>query len=460
MSSAPKRNGNDDPPHGESGEMPRVGSTTAPWESTPPTSEREPIASSADSPSTSDVLESRRGVDDHRRFLRLAATLPRSALDQEIAAKLCVGVADLLDDELAIVLPARASTDRPGSVAPIDAGSKAWAIVTASHTTIRAAERTRPAPFDRDQRATTLDAPFNDVSLHLRASPMALARASFVERDAWFDQAALVLASALHAARIDNERRTEAERMHALQARIVQSEKMASVGQLAAQVVHELNNPLTAIVSYSDFLLRKLEREEHDAADVDRLRRIGEAADRILHFVRDLTTFARPNDEGQGPLDLGQVVERAAQFCEHLVDSLHIRVTITVDPATPIVRGARGALTQVFVNLVTNAAHAIEDAPNARDAEGRIDIHVGPDETDGVRVVVGDNGNGISPENVVRVFDPFFTTKADGRGTGLGLSIVRSIVDAHGGRVWVRSIVGQGSQFIVELAGRAKSIAP
>jgi signal transduction histidine kinase len=115
--------------------------------------------------------------------------------------------------------------------------------------------------------------------------------------------------------------------------------------------------------------------------------------------------------------------------------------------------GRRGQLTQVFVNLITNAAHAIQDA--GRVDGGEIEIGAGPLVDDngapvGLQVSVGDNGNGISPENVVRVFDPFFTTKAEGRGTGLGLSIVRTIVESHGGRVWVRSIVGTGTKFVLE----------
>jgi signal transduction histidine kinase len=274
------------------------------------------------------------------------------------------------------------------------------------------------------------------------------------------ERAALLLASGLRGMSLLRARRGDGAQIRELQARVVQSEKLASVGQIAAQVVHELNNPLTAIVAYADFLVKKLERAGHEPGDLERLRRIGESADRILRFTRDLTTYARPNDEVPTPVRITDVLERAAVFCEHILARSAIALRFHFDDATPTLVGRRGQLTQVFVNLITNAAHAIQDAGRA--AGGEIEISAGPLVDDegakvGVQVSVGDNGNGISPENVVRVFDPFFTTKAEGRGTGLGLSIVRTIVEAHGGRVWVRSIVGTGTKFVLEFATKLRS---
>ncbi len=264
------------------------------------------------------------------------------------------------------------------------------------------------------------------------------------------ERAVLVLTAGLDAARRIEASRVDVSHVRALQARIVQTEKLASVGQIAAKVVHELNNPLTAIVTYAGFLTKKLERAGHEEADVERLRRIGESADRILRFSRELTTYARPNDEAPGPVAIHEVVDRAVVFCEHVVIEHGIQVATRVDPHTPPTVGRRSQLTQVFVNLVTNACHAIQDA--GRGEDGRIEIETTPTADGGVRVAISDNGNGISPEHVIRVFDPFFTTKTEGRGTGLGLSIVRSIIEGHGGRVWVRSVLGAGSSFIVELA--------
>lgn len=302
-----------------------------------------------------------------------------------------------------------------------------------------------------DEWIVPLAAPFDGTSLHL-ADLSGRARDPLRGRQLaeLAERAALVLTSGLLAARRVSVGRVDSAHLRALQARIVQSEKLASVGQIAAKVVHELNNPLTAIVTYAAFLTKKLERAGHEEADVERLRRIGESADRILRFSRELTTYARPNEETASLVSIQEVIDRAVVFCEHLLMEHQVRVNTTVDPQTPPVVGRRGQLTQVFVNLVTNACHAIQDA--GRGENGRIEIDIGPGDAGGVRVGVADNGNGISPEHVIRIFDPFFTTKTEGRGTGLGLSIVRSIVEAHGGRVWVRSMVGSGSSFIVELS--------
>ncbi len=272
------------------------------------------------------------------------------------------------------------------------------------------------------------------------------------------ERAALVLSTGLRGASRLQRSRVDGGQLRALQARVIQTEKLASVGQIAAKVVHELNNPLTAIVTYAGFLTKKLERAGHEPADVERLRRIGESADRILRFSRELTTYARPNEETAGLVAVHEVIERAVVFCEHVTAEHGIRVVTDLDPHLPAIVGRRGQLTQVFVNLVTNACHAIQDA--SRGEDGVIEILGSRTDDGGVRISVGDNGKGISPENVVRIFDPFFTTKQEGRGTGLGLSIVRSIVEAHGGRVWVRSVVGSGSSFVVELRGRTLPTTP
>ena len=302
-----------------------------------------------------------------------------------------------------------------------------------------------------DEWIIPMTAPFAGTSLHLAdLAPRGRDPLRSRQLAELAERAALVLAGGLFAARRLAVGRVDGGQLRALQARIVQSEKLASVGQIAAKVVHELNNPLTAIVTYAGFLTKKLERAGHDEADVERLRRIGESADRILRFSRELTTYARPNEETASLVSVQEVVERAVVFCEHVVVEHGVRVATRVHPDVPAIVGRRGQLTQVFVNLVTNACHAIQDAGRAED--GGIEIEIAVGDTGGVRVSVADNGHGISPENVIRIFDPFFTTKTEGRGTGLGLSIVRSIVEAHGGRVWVRSVLGSGSSFVVELA--------
>ena len=224
---------------------------------------------------------------------------------------------------------------------------------------------------------------------------------------------------------------------------MIQTEKLASLGQIAAGIVHELNNPLTTIVAYSDFLRKKLQRSGGDAADVERLARINEAAERILRFSRDLTAYSRPANEVPAPVAIHDVIERALVFCEHELEKTGVMVERSFGEVRPV-RGVAGQLTQVFVNLFTNAAHAM------RGQGGLLTITTSATEEE-VEVTVSDDGHGIEAENLARIFDPFFTTKTDGSGTGLGLSIVRSIVTSHGGRISVNGHDPQGTVFLLGL---------
>ena len=228
-----------------------------------------------------------------------------------------------------------------------------------------------------------------------------------------------------------------------LKLQVIQSEKLASLGQIAAGIVHELNNPLTTIVAYSDFLKKKTERRGGDPADVERLSRINEAAERILRFSRDLTSYSRPSSEVPAPVAIHDIIERALVFCEHELEKTGVMVERNFSEVPPV-RGVAGQLTQVFVNLFTNAAHAMVH-------EGGL-LSISTTMTDDeVAVTITDDGHGIDVEHRARIFEPFFTTKTDGTGTGLGLSIVRSIVNSHGGRIRVDGAEPRGTVFHVEL---------
>jgi signal transduction histidine kinase len=261
-------------------------------------------------------------------------------------------------------------------------------------------------------------------------------------------QAATVLGAALGRVRT-YARAEESERnFHRLQAQVIQTEKLASLGQIVAGVVHELNNPLTSIIAYSDYLTKKLGKDASTdlSEDAERVRRIGEAAERILKFTRDLVAYARPTGDERGPVCIAAVIERALLFCEH--EFMEGRVEVEQDIATglPLIAGIPGQLTQVFVNLFTNAAHAIGE----RGGVLRIAIRT-VDSGASLRIDVSDTGGGIAAEAMPQIFEPFFTTKTDGRGTGLGLSIVRGIVDAHGGTIQVSSAAGEGTSFTLTL---------
>jgi signal transduction histidine kinase len=260
------------------------------------------------------------------------------------------------------------------------------------------------------------------------------------------ERAALVLARSLARARAYRRAKGSTRNLERLQAHMIQAEKLASLGQIVAGVVHELNNPLTSIIAYAEYLTRKAQGRlpQPDAEDdIERLRRIQEAAGRILRFSRDLVAYARPSNEIPGPVSLSEVVDKALVFCEH--EFAGIAVERDLPPGLPAIRGVAGSLTQVFVNLFTNAAHAMSGG-------GRLKLCAELDLlTRAVLLSVEDSGRGIEPEHLPLVFEPFFTTKSEGRGTGLGLSIVRGILDALGGTIAVDSVPGQGTTFTLTL---------
>jgi two-component system, NtrC family, sensor kinase len=240
----------------------------------------------------------------------------------------------------------------------------------------------------------------------------------------------------------------------ALEQRMIHADKLATFGQVAAGVVHELNNPLTSIVAYSDYLIRRaIELGERDAGDVERLRRISDAANRMLRFTRELVSYARPSGGALGPVVLHSVIDRAIAFCEHVLSDAGMRVERVYGPDVLTVRAVSEQLVQVFVNLITNACQA------APPSEGRILVETSCLTIDAgsrtVVVTVEDNGTGIALEHVAHVFAPFFTTKSEKNGTGLGLAIVKSIVESHGGEIRVESELGRGTRFVLDLPQRS-----
>ncbi len=231
-----------------------------------------------------------------------------------------------------------------------------------------------------------------------------------------------------------------------LEARALQAEKLATLGRLATDIAHEIVNPLTTVSMYAEAL-----RDKHragDQGDAQKLQRIGESADRILRFARELLSYARPAREPAEEVLLHEVIEQAAKFCAEAV--AHRKASLTLHLGTPlIVRGQRQKLTQVFVNLLTNAAQAVGEGGHI---EVRTALHDGAAEA-----CVKDDGPGISSEVRARLFEPFFSTKPEGEGSGLGLSIVRGIVEAAGGSIAVQSAPGQGTAFTVRLPAHPTS---
>jgi signal transduction histidine kinase len=249
---------------------------------------------------------------------------------------------------------------------------------------------------------------------------------------------ALALNRGLALARAHAQAKAAATELRALNTHMVQAEKLASLGQIAAGVVHELNNPLTSILAYTQYLARKMT----DPDATERLSRIQESASRMLKFTRDLVTYARPSSEAAVPVSIHTVIDQSIAFCEHILADVGATVDRRFGEGVPPVSGKPEQLTQVFVNLVTNACHAMPRGT------GRLVITTSVQDSI-VCVVVHDNGHGIARDHLPLVFAPFFTTKTEGRGTGLGLSIVKNIIDSHGGAIRVESETDDGARFVL-----------
>jgi len=233
-------------------------------------------------------------------------------------------------------------------------------------------------------------------------------------------------------------------RLLELEGQVVHAEKLASLGQLAAAVVHELNNPLTSIVAYADTLRTRLE-QLGDEGDLRRVDRIAEAADRILKFSRDLLTYARPANEASSLLQVEELVEGSVQLCEHLLVASNVELSRDLAQGLLPIRGNLGHLQQVLVNLITNACHAMPEG-------GQLTVSAAQ-AADGsaVELRILDQGPGVDEALAARIFEPFFSTKAPGQGTGLGLSIVREIIERHGGQIELEGGLGRGACFVLRL---------
>jgi len=231
----------------------------------------------------------------------------------------------------------------------------------------------------------------------------------------------------------------------ALEAQLIQSEKMAAVGTLVSGIAHELNNPLTSIAGLSEFLL---EQSAEGAAGREHLKVINEQAERAGRIVRDLLTFARKGPAARARVDLRDVMERTLGLMAYELKRHGATAEIVAAPALPPVLGDRHQLQQVALNLLGNALQAVGRMPPGKPRH--VSIGLGCEHG---RVVarVTDTGPGISDEVRAQMFSPFFTTKAPGEGTGLGLFVSYGIAEAHGGTLAVESRPGQGATLILSL---------
>jgi PAS domain S-box-containing protein len=228
---------------------------------------------------------------------------------------------------------------------------------------------------------------------------------------------------------------------HQLQAQLIQSAKMASLGVMAGGIAHEVRNPL-AIISASAQLLR--ERPDDARLRAECVEKVYSATERASQIIESLLRFARPKGEKTQHINLLAVLEETLDILAHQLALQNVRVRKAFPPDLPTVVGNPELLQQVFTNLILNARHAM---PNG----GTLTIRASATDRQEVTVAFEDTGRGIPPENVDKVFDPFFTTMPVGTGVGLGLAISYSIIQQHHGTIDIESEVGEGSTFTVWL---------
>jgi PAS domain S-box-containing protein len=238
----------------------------------------------------------------------------------------------------------------------------------------------------------------------------------------------------------------------ALQSRLRQSQKMEALGTLAGGIAHDFNNILMAIYGYAERLRRRLGHDPQAQGDVESLLT---AARRARDLVRQILTFSRQADSRPELVRVGAVALEVAAFLRATLPST-IRIETFADAESGLIRGNDTQIHQLLLNLGTNAAHAMPGGGVLRISVDETEIGAdGRGDDRWVRVVVRDNGVGMSPETVDRIYDPFFTTRDVGEGTGLGLSVVHGIVVGHGGTIEVHTEPGEGSTFEVLLPARA-----
>jgi len=250
------------------------------------------------------------------------------------------------------------------------------------------------------------------------------------------------------------------QELHNAQAETARSEKLASVGLLAAGIAHELNNPLTGVLTFSHLVRKNLPEGSRDAEDLDLVIR---ETKRCATIIRRLLDFSREKTPEKTYSNLNKLIEETMHLIEQPAHVENIEVITDFDEQLPVVWLDENLIKQVIMNMLVNAQHAIE-------GEGSITIktrfHAARPATESAaargcmaEITITDTGCGISGDDLPRIFDPFFTTKGVGKGTGLGLSVSHGTVEAHGGVIEVKSSVGEGTQFRIYLPIGASNAA-
>jgi two-component system NtrC family sensor kinase len=234
---------------------------------------------------------------------------------------------------------------------------------------------------------------------------------------------------------------TMLDTLQTTQDQLVHSEKLASLGQLAAGVAHELNNPLATILLYSETLEKEVPDDDPTQND---LKKIVSETKRCKRIVSDLLNFARQNQVIAQPTDIHAIIQNLLDMAPRRIKTVPVEFVTDLDPNLPTIEGDPSQLRQVLLNLMTNA---VESMPEG----GTVTVRTHKAHAGMITIDIQDTGVGIPPENLNKLFTPFFTTKPIGKGTGLGLAIVYGIIKMHRGQIHVSSKVNEGTTFTITL---------
>jgi two-component system NtrC family sensor kinase len=255
------------------------------------------------------------------------------------------------------------------------------------------------------------------------------------------------------------------QQLTAAHQKLMQSDRLASLGQLSASVAHEINNPVSGVLNLSMLMQRMLKEDGIPPNRLEEFRKylsqVTSETSRVGRIVSDLLAFSRRSKPQRAPGDLNKVARMTLSLAQHKLKLSNVEVEASLKEDLPAVHCDSSQMQQVVLNLLLNAAEATQAKPERR-------VRVATDVRDGaVLLTVSDNGEGIPPENLGKIFHPFFTTKPEGKGVGLGLAVTYGIVEAHGGDIEVQSKVGEGTTFTVSLpleqrpqAAEASAVTP
>jgi len=252
------------------------------------------------------------------------------------------------------------------------------------------------------------------------------------------------------------------EQLKVMNQKLFQSDRLASLGQLAASVAHEINNPIAGVLNLSMLIERIMKDDGIPQERVEEVRRyllqISSETTRVGRIVGDLLAFSRRPSPQRMSADLNAIIHRTISIIDHKLKLAGVELELRLDDHLPEIKCDSSQIQQVIVNLVMNASEATHNR-----GSGKVSVRTAVD-ADGtmVHLEVKDNGDGIPKENLAKIFDPFFTTKGEGKGVGLGLAVVYGIVESHGGDIEVESKIGEGTTFLVDLpiSGEAKEPSP